>query len=558
MSLLAALLGGWLPQAPASNGERTPMVPEPVFVVAVVAAADGRPARTLVAADRRMIDCREALQQLTQAVGWNLAIESKPLENDLGFQSIDLNLVDQEPRMVAQLLAVAAGADVVFDEAGSEVGARPTLHVVRLPDENTESGRLRLRAMAGQWYRSFLRDELQNEPLVARESVQVRMNLAQLLIESGDLETAIAFYTQVYEQRPHDFVGDALVKIAQCHLDMAAAAPDRAVQRVNFDKAEQWARLLLERLPTAPQITTATIQLGRAMLGQARTEPRPEQVRQRAELCQSELRARVIRLIDSIEVLDVWLLAAEAQVLLELPARVHETMLTLRESPYFEEMSPRQFLDYHFLLGYGALGLKKYDLAMKSVEWYLIHAENDPRRGIAYVLLAESYLAQKKLVQARAASVEARSRHLGSMTPEWRERALKVWARAALMLGEKEGAFQELEQLVARGEEPELTLFLADEMLADRQWERAIAVVRHLLELENALGDRARFKKISALYEQALASNHLDDFPPQAVLLAPTIHDPELRSRTATMIGDAYARLGKLEHAADAYRGILR
>jgi tetratricopeptide (TPR) repeat protein len=177
---------------------------------------------------------------------------------------------------------------------------------------------------------------------------------------------------------------------------------------------------------------------------------------------------------------------------------------------------------------------------------------------MAYVMLAECYLAQKKYVQARAASVEARTRHLGRLTPAWRERALKGWARTALALGEKEGAFLELEQLVMRGDEPELALFLADEMLADRQWERAIAVIRSLVELESPVGDRARFKKLQALYEQAVASKHLEDFPPAAIRLAPRISDPALRSRSAAMIGDAYARLGMLEHAADAYRGILR
>jgi hypothetical protein len=51
-------------------------------------------------------------------------------------------------------------------------------------------------ALSGQWYRSFLRDELQHEPVVAREAVQVRMNLGQLLVDSGDLETAIQFFTR--------------------------------------------------------------------------------------------------------------------------------------------------------------------------------------------------------------------------------------------------------------------------------------------------------------------------------------------------------------------------
>ena len=68
---------------------------------------------------------------------------------------------------------------------------------------------------------------------------------------------------------------------------------------------------------------------------------------------------------------------------------------------------------------------------MRSLEWFLIHAGNDARRGTALVLLAESYLAQQRFVQARAASVEARTRHLGTMSPEWRE---SIWIRKTTRL----------------------------------------------------------------------------------------------------------------------------
>ncbi len=519
--------------------------------------ADAAP-RFLVAADSRRVDCLRALQALADAVDWNLLVESAPLENDLRFASVDLNLADQDARVVAQLIAIAAGADCLFQPAEPVDGSRPRLHVVRAPSPATESGRQRLRTIAGQWYRAFLQDELQYEPLIEREGVQVRMNLGQLLLDNGDLESAIACFTAAYEKRPHDQVAPAILRIAECHLDLAAGTADRAARRQHCEQAEQWVRRLFERMPSAPEVTPATVLLGRAMLGQAHSEPSAEVAREIADKCQKELAARVIRLLDSVELLDVWLLAGEAQFFLQQPDRVFDTMLTLRESPYFGDMQQRQFLDYHFLLGYGAQGLARHDLAMRSLEWFLIHAEADPRRGQAYVLLAESYLAQQRFVQARAAAVEARTRFLGPMSGEWRERGLRVWARTALALGDKESAFLELEQMVMRGEEPELALFLVDEMIADRQWQRAIAVARPLTELDGPVGDRARFKVVAALYEQALASRHLDDFPSQAVALAPRIQDPELRSRTATMIGDAYTRLGKLEYAADAYRGILR
>jgi len=531
---------------------------EPQLFAVTNSTTEAGVARVLVGADSRRVDCLRALERLSAAVGWNLDVESTPLENDLRFASVDLNLADQDPRMVAQLIAVAAGADCVFQEAEPVEGSRPRLHVVRAPSPETESGRQRLRAISGQWYRSFLRDELQYEPLIEREGVQVRMNLGQLLLDNGDLESAIAFFTQAYEKRPNDHVATAILRIAECHLDLAAGLSDRDQRKRHFEQAEEWVRRMFERMPSAPEITPATVLLGRAMLGQAQSESHPAVACDIAEKCQKELAARVIRLLDSVEMLDVWLLAGQAQFFLQQPERAFDTMLTLRESPYFGDMSSRQFLDYHFLLGYGAQGLGKQDLAMRSLEWFLIHAEADARRGQAYVLLAESYLAQKRFVQARAAAVEARQRHLGSLSSDWRQRALRIWARTALALGEKESAFLELEQMVLRGEEPELALFLVDEMLDDRQWQRAIAVARPLTDQENNIGDRARFKVVQALFEQAIASRHLDDFPSQAIVIAPRIQDPELRARTATMIGDAYTKLGKLEHAADAYRGILR
>ena len=528
-----------------------------VFTVARRAAATGETV-AVVSADRRQIDCLHALRLLAVAMNWNLAVESTPLQNDLQFASVDLNFAEQDPRVVAWLVAVAAGADAVFDDPESGDGLRTTLHVVRVPSGETESGRQRLRAIAGQWYRSFLRDELQHEPVVQKEGVSVRMHLGRLLVDSGDLEAAIAFFTDVYERRPHDHVGEAILAVAECHLDLAGGHVEPAQQQAEYEQAERWARRVLERMPSAPEVADATILLGRALLGQATSETDRERARAKAQACQDELRARIIRLLDSVELLEVWLLAGRAQFLMERPDRVHETVLTLRESPYFGDLGPQQFLDYHFLLGYGALGVGKPELSMRSLEWFLIHAEDDARRGQAYVLLAEAYLAQQRFVEARAASVEARRRHLGRMSPEWRQRALQVWARTALALGEKESAFLELEQMVLRGEEPELALFLVDELLADRQWQRAMAVARPLMELENLLGDRARYKTITALYEQALASRHLDDFPPQAIQLAPRVLDPELRAKVATMIGEAYTRLGKLEHAADAFRGILR
>lgn len=535
--------------------------PSPVdgpFTVCAEPATVERPARVSIAADQKSIDCLDALRRLAAAMNWNLVIDSRPLEQDLRAARVDLNFADQDPRLVAQLIAIAAGSDVVFDAGEQVPGARPTLHVVRPPDANTESGRQRLRAMAVQWYRSFLVDELKREPLVEAAAPQVRMHLGRLLVDSGDLAAAIPVFTQIYEQRPHALVPAAVLRLATCHLDLGASLRERDAARAEFQKAEQWARRLLESQPSAPEAASATVALGRALLGQASNEPDPTQARTRIEQCRAELSARVLRLRESNELLEVWLLVGEAQFRLERPAGVYETMLTLRESAGFRDLDQRQFRDYHFLLGYGAAGQGKHELGMRALEWFLIHAEDDPRRGMAYVLLGENYIAQDRYVQARAAAVEARARHMADLSPAWRRRALQLWSRTALALGDKQQAFDELELLVLREDDPDLILFLVDQMLADRQWQRAISVARLLSARDGAFGDGARFRTLQALHQQAVASGSLDDFPAQATELIPRIQDTALRRRAVELLGDAYSRLGRLEHAADAYRGILR
>ncbi len=523
IATLALLLGAGLAPAPQDPG-----------LYKVSRAADGTTA--LVTADRKAISCLEALQALGAALNWNVNVESKPLQADLSGASVDLYFTEQSPRVVGQLIAAAGGADTVFDEGDESVPRRPTIHVVRTPDPTTESGRQRMRGLAAQWYRSFLLDELRHEPLVREEAMQVRMHLGHLLVDNGDLDAAIGFFDQVYEGRPHGYVPMALLRIAECHFELG-----------HLDKAEEWARKLLEAHPSRPEATRAVILLGRTLLATGRFDQ-----------ARTELSARLLRLSDSAEMLDVYLLMAEAEHRLEGPTRVYETMRTMRESPNFGDMSERQFLDYHFYLGYGALGAGKQELAMKALEWFLINGKADRRIGQAYVMLAQSYLEQKRLLEARAAAVEARERHMTNLDPRWRRQALKLYARTALALGDKDAAFREMEVLVHREDDPELILFLADQLLADKQWQWAISVARLLAERDSDAGDEARFRIVQALFEQGRAAKNLEGFTAQAAQLALRIKDSALRSRCADMIGDAYSELGRIEHAADAYRGILR
>ena len=543
---------GWLIAIAAC----VPQGQEPMFAV-TDATVDGV-TRTTVASDRRAISCLDALQGLATAMGWNIRIESKPLENDLQFCTVDLSFAGQDARMTAQLIAVAAGADVVFDEGDGRDGSRSTLHVTRKPTADTESGRQRLRGISGQWYRSFLQDELRNEPLVSEEGMRVRMHMGRMLVEQGDLESALPFFSEVYDNRPSQHVPAALLRLAQTNVEIASSMRDLSKARDRFEQAEKWCRKLLELHPSSPESTGATVALGKALLGQASTTTDEQKRRDLCDRCRTELAARVMRLQDTVEMLDVWLVVGEAQRRLGWPGRVHETMLTLRESPNFGDLSDSQFRDYHFLLGYGALGTDNPELAMKSLEWFLIHAEADRRRGPAHVMLADAYLRLGRYVEARASAVAAKQQFMADLDPEQRTEALRLYARTGLALGDKEAAFEELEVLVHREDDPELVLFLVDQLIADRQWQRAISAARILYPRENAHGDQARHKSVVALFEQARASKTLPEFPALAREIAPRIKDRELRARCAELIGDAYSQMGQLEAAADAYRGILR
>ena len=73
-----------------------PQEPQVLFVVRNAPAAEGEAARTFVAADSRRVDCLQALGSLCAAVGWNLVVESKPLENDLP-PLCPFDLRDREP-----------------------------------------------------------------------------------------------------------------------------------------------------------------------------------------------------------------------------------------------------------------------------------------------------------------------------------------------------------------------------------------------------------------------------------------------------------------------------
>jgi tetratricopeptide (TPR) repeat protein len=185
--------------------------------------------------------------------------------------------------------------------------------VTRKPSAETESGRQRLRGISGQWYRSFLQDELRTEQLVTEEGMRVRMHIGRMLVEQGDLESALPFFSEVYDNRPSQHVPSALLRLAQTNVEIASSMRDASKSRDRFEQAEKWCRKLLELHPASPESTGATVTLGKALLGQAATATDEQKRRELCDRCRTELAARVMRLQDTLEMLDVWLVVGEAQ-----------------------------------------------------------------------------------------------------------------------------------------------------------------------------------------------------------------------------------------------------
>ena len=126
-------------------------------------------------------------------------------------------------------------------------------------------------------------------------------------------------------------------------------------------------------------------------------------------------------------------------------------------------------------------------------------------------------------------------------------------------MGDKEVAFTKLELEVRRPPlNPDLILFLIDEFRNERLYTRAISTADLLADQDTSAGDLARYLKLLSMWEQAEQTAVYGGFPAKAVELARMIRDKDLQSKVSTIIGEAYEKLGDLQRASEAYRGILR
>ncbi|MEZ5966905.1 MAG: tetratricopeptide repeat protein [Planctomycetota bacterium] len=492
----------------------------------------------MLAADSNGVTCERALLALGQGLGWRVDFETKQLENALAMVAIDLAFERQPPRTVAHLIAAAGGADVVFDDRTEEGVLHTRVHVVSPASADIESGRQRLRQWSIQWYHSFLQRDAVYDPLVQEEGMRVRMQLAQMKLQQGDLEGAASAFEEVYDRdQTHPNAPLAMLRIAECNFELG-----------HLDDAERWARRVTELHPSRPEMAAAAILLGRIMI-----------VAERYDECVRELRSYLLPLADTPEIVDAYLLLAQAQAKRQRPDEVFRNIEVLAGSRNFRDLTEKQTIDYWFLRGLGAAGIGKWAEAMEALELFLGLAPSDSRRGRVHILLTETYTARGQLLEARSSAVAA-MRHLDSLDRQGRREARIANAKTALALGQRDTAFADLEvEVRSPGADPDLILFLADSFHGVGRYQKAIATAELLAGQESAYGQMARVRKLRAMLAQAKQDRvHLEAFPKQAIAIASTIEDEALQRETAEIIGTAYSLLGDVERAADAFRGVLR
>ena len=486
-----------------------------------------------VSADRDAVTAFSALTELGATMGWTLLSEPDWIRRELEQVSLDLSFQDQDPRMIAKLLAAAGGVEVTFDDRSD---THSVLHLIPPPDPTSEFGQERLRNRAAQWYQSFMASELNLDPAIVQEAMQVRMHLGHLMMKGGEFAGAARYFREIYDQdRSHDYVPTALLRMAECFYELD-----------EYEKSEHWSRELMKNHPSLPETAAATVLLGRTLLAQ-----------NRFDACRQTMEHDLLRLSDSPEIIDLYLLLGEAEMEMRRPEDVLTHMEILGRAQSFRDLNHRQFLDFSLLYGYGTLGQRQYEAAVESLELFLVRGENDPRRGEVFVMLGQAYLEESQVLQARSAAIEARN-YMGAMDEYWRTESRKLFARTGLALGDKEAAFRDLESEVRKTLDADLILFLIDEFMQERRYQRAITTAELLSERDTPKGDLARYRKVLAMWSQAKQTKVFDDFPTKAIAVAARIVDKNLQSKVADLIGDAYREIGDLQRAADAYRGILR
>jgi len=520
-----------------------------------------------VSANRAGVSAYRALRDLERLGAFRLNLEAPELRQRLESEAVSLSFAKSEAVSVAELIAVAAGLDLVTEREeappDSDAPGKLIATVVMAPSAGTEAGRQRLRAWALRWYRNLLRSEFERQRETADAKVRVHMDLALLDMQQGNLTAAAREFRWFAENAPeHPYVPEALLNEATCFFELG-----------DFAGSAQRASRLMKKLRISETGVKAAVLYARASLKLAG---------------QQEAAGRHITATSTLDsvVLSLELFAGgfrdtrEFPKLMLLLAEVHRRRrrpdLVLRKLDELDAVIDMILLDdadwksAHFLRGVALVETGDY-LAGQTALWKFVQrASGDERLGVAWIRLGEAELGLDDPMQAVFASREA-LKSAKSLGAAERSRATVLEARGRILLGDVESAVSQLQvELLkdvgdgGKGGNDELAVYLGQTLLEQGQPERAKRILVRVLENESPLGsaaagmtgvgDRAR---LLLLLAEAKQGNHAQVIA-RALEFADSVRDASSQSRIAELVGDAYMSLGMKRLAAEAYNGRLR
>lgn len=497
----------------------------------------------LVSADHAAVACDRALRALGRQIGWPVSFQTDELERALAREIVDLSFTRQGPRSVLRLLAAAAGADVVFDDGTATTSAPRDCRVVVVAsaDARSKDGRARLRARAIECYRTFLDEGAGRD--AGDASVGARLNMARLLTEQGALEEAARAWASVASD-------DA----AAAHAPAAMLQVAQALHELGGQhrrEAEHWARELAELPPTVPESAAAAVLLGEILIAARR--PRE---------CVKYLTNAYVRLVGTPQVVESYLTIARAHFELEEPAAALAVLRTLTAAHAPATLADRQVRDLLFVEGWARSASGDARAAVGPLQLFVGSSDRvDARTQVAWTALADALLGVGEFVDARLAARKALALAERSDTaPRWRTAARIVSAKTELAIGATDGLIEELDAAARRvaEQDAEFVLFVVGELTERLRFQKAIDLTDLVVAKRGDVGDRARVLRIRALWRRAAEQGTLEAFPSLAREVARGIAAPARQREVATMLGDAFARLGRLDEAADAYAGVVR
>ncbi len=507
-----------------------------------------------VSANQNGVAADVALKELAQTMNWGYRPATAQVVQELSKVSLDLSFSDQKPRITAQLIAVTAGMDVTFDDRTSATGYTAIMHVALAQSNATPAGRERLRKWSMHWYRNFL--SMDTDPLVSEQGLKVYMHLGHMRMAQGDMEGAIQAFSRIHEEGSTNtnYWTVALLRMAQASFEMG-----------KLDQALKWAKELTQQHPSLRPTAEATVLVGKILLRAKNPDGTP-----RYDECVQFLESSYLRIASAPEIIDVYLLTAEAERYRDRPDKMIRVLDILAAARPTQDWSRRQWLDYHFLRGIGAEGIARslpegpkrtarLREAIRSVELFLGIGTEDERRGTAFVVLGRGYLGVNQFLEARAAALEAMG-HRNRMDAGWLQQARILEAKTTLVLDDQDVAFMNLETQVRKPSEdkPALILFLVDSLIDAGRYQQAITNADLLTRRRGIWGDRARYRRVLAMFKNAEDTRVYVGFTQQAIKIALRIQDKAHQGKVAELIGKAYEAQNMLDKAADAYRGMLR